>query len=106
MSQRFSTQKILQDISMNAEIKEKWTAALRSGEYKQAYGSLKRNDRYCALGVLVDVTMKGDWDMLGVTSMTYAQAELDIRERAQIVDLNDRSKLPFTLIADYIERCF
>lgn len=51
---------------MNPEIKEKWLAALRSGEYKQTRGALFRPRRlddvkpifpagYCCLGVLCDV---------------------------------------------------
>ncbi len=37
---------------MNKEIKEKWIAALRSGEYEQAKGSLYDGTGYCCLGVL------------------------------------------------------
>lgn len=49
--------------SMNPEIKEKWVAALRSGEYKQGRGTLKYTDRddnaaYCCLGVLCEVAVK------------------------------------------------
>ena len=39
--------------------------ALRSGEYKQAQGVLKQNDRFCCLGVACDVyrkiTGEGEW---------------------------------------------
>lgn len=37
---------------MKPSIKKKWVAALRSGEYKQCRGRLKRGDSYCCLGVL------------------------------------------------------
>lgn len=38
---------------MNKEVKAKWVAALRSGEYKQGKGRLKNiNNEYCCLGVL------------------------------------------------------
>lgn len=45
---------------MNREIADKWTAALRSGQYSQTDGCLKRrwedgSCSYCALGVLVDL---------------------------------------------------
>lgn len=40
---------------MNHEIKAKWVAALRSGEYKQGRGSLRERDAYCCLGVLCDI---------------------------------------------------
>lgn len=48
---------------MNREIADKWTAALRSGQYTQTDGCLKRrwedgSCSYCALGVLVDLFKK------------------------------------------------
>lgn len=53
-------------VFMNKEIKEKWVAALRSGEYKQGTGCLHdTNDSYCCLGVLCDLASKekvGKWE--------------------------------------------
>lgn len=37
---------------MPADVAAKWMAALRSGEYKQAYGALSVGNGYCCLGVL------------------------------------------------------
>lgn len=38
---------------MKLDIMQQWTAALRSGEYQQGTGALRRNDEtYCCLGVL------------------------------------------------------
>jgi hypothetical protein len=56
---------------MNPEIKSKWLAALRSGEYEQARGGLQRilyrdNETghidcgFCCLGVLCDLAWKED----------------------------------------------
>lgn len=42
---------------MNDEARKLWTAALRSGEYKQGTGQL-RSRGYCCLGVLCDVAFK------------------------------------------------
>jgi hypothetical protein len=36
---------------MDAELKAKWVAALRSGSYKQTHGQLVKHDAYCCLGV-------------------------------------------------------
>jgi hypothetical protein len=51
---------------MNQEIKEKWIAALRSGEYNQTTGKLKTSSGYCCAGVLCDLYRKetgnGEWD--------------------------------------------
>lgn len=51
------------------EIKKRWIEALRSGEYEQAIGVLRKTDgvgrqRYCCLGVLCDV-VKFDDALLG-----------------------------------------
>lgn len=43
---------------MNQEYKEKWVAALRSGDYKQGRGRLQNEDGFCCLGVLCDVAAK------------------------------------------------
>ena len=40
---------------MNQYVKQKWITALRSGEYKQAGGRLRKGDCYCCLGVLTDL---------------------------------------------------
>ena len=45
------------------EIAEKWSKALRSGEYEQACEVLKHDDGgYCCLGVLCDVSKFGNWN--------------------------------------------
>jgi len=50
---------------MNQEVKVKWVAGLRSGEYKQGKDALKKGDLFCCLGVLCDIYMKetgnGEW---------------------------------------------
>lgn len=49
---------------MKPEIKTKWVAALRSGEYTQASGELVENaatKRFCCLGVLSDLSAIGEW---------------------------------------------
>lgn len=44
---------------MNQEIKNKWIAALKSGEYKQGKGRLRNLDNtFCCLGVLCDLHSK------------------------------------------------
>lgn len=67
---------------MNPEIKAKWVAALRSGEYKQGRDVLRtEDDAYCCLGVLCDLAARegvGEWDpsyghfVSGVADIGYA----------------------------------
>ena len=43
---------------MNQQIKEKWIAALRSGEYNQSSNKLRSTQGFCCLGVLCDLYAK------------------------------------------------
>ena len=57
---------------MNAEVKQQWVEALRSGKYQQGTAALRKHkdgqDQYCCLGVLCDLYTKafpdaaGRWD--------------------------------------------
>jgi hypothetical protein len=53
---------------MKPEIKEQWVAALRSGEFKQGRGSLRKGDLFCCLGVLTDLFVRATgaaWNKIG-----------------------------------------
>ncbi len=43
---------------MNPEVKEKWLAALRSGDYTQGQDVLWHKNKFCCLGVLCDIHAK------------------------------------------------
>ena len=43
---------------MNQQIKGQWVTALRSGEYQQTTGHLRRDEGFCCLGVLSDLYLK------------------------------------------------
>lgn len=115
---------------MTQEVKDKWVAALRSGEYVQGRDTLRTYDgKYCCLGVLQMCT-KGKVDMV---EEVYGEAqpavfpdikywkELDPsftpemqggiplapRLSLYLAEMNDGSDgveaAPFAEIADYIE---
>lgn len=109
---------------MNQEIKTRWLQALRSGQYKQAYGTLKRTtaegSSFCCLGVLCDVIkedLKIDWQPSttypnsksfdgNTTILTsgicqYCQLEPDYTNH--VITMNDNERASFEQIADYIE---
>lgn len=52
---------------MNPDVKAQWVAALRSGEYQQTTGALRRPTpevgqlAFCCLGVLCDISGIGQW---------------------------------------------
>lgn len=43
---------------MKPEIKARWLAALRSGDYIQGHGRLREGNTFCCLGVLCDLYAK------------------------------------------------
>jgi hypothetical protein len=51
-SQRLSSE---EEMKMNPEVKARWVAALRSGEYLQGTSTLRIGDQFCCLGVLCDI---------------------------------------------------
>jgi len=106
---------------MKQDIKDKWVAALRSGNYKQGTGELRKvkDDGctyHCCLGVLAEVagikirglgTVSKDGD----TSTDYQPLQDLIDEDSDkkistehFYILNDREKLSFDKIADRIEK--
>jgi hypothetical protein len=105
---------------ISPEIKSKWTTALRSGNYKQAFGVLKDTmygiydtdgqfveyDCHCALGVLGEVC--------GVKNLTSEAVYSDIEKllntqpfgttMSKIFQLNDAQRKSFSEIADWIDQ--
>jgi hypothetical protein len=107
------------------EVKAKWVAALRSGEYLQGQGNLKNSQfvesgiqhRFCCLGVLCDVMDPGGWkgrehSFNNGKSRQYSfpnqnvMKELGIYPSAmkKLGSMNDDDGLDFNKIADYIEK--
>jgi hypothetical protein len=98
--------------NMNAELKQKWVAALRSGDYRQTDGAYyaPSTDGYCCLGVLTCVA-------LGIKARTVHDIHdigqkidkwLDERPNvfgtlARMNDGDDGRVYTFPEIADYIE---
>lgn len=114
---------------MNSEVKNKWIAALRSGNYSQTRQVLRDCQGYCCLGVLTDLYLqeKGEkWEeeMIGEDSYYYFDcteenitapvikwAGLDScdpdvvynEDLSTLTTLNDEERLDFNQIADVIE---
>jgi hypothetical protein len=102
---------------MNRELRDKWVAALRSGEYKQARGWLSHKGGYCCLGVLCDVAGlsrnhrdpvefvfndagRDDDEMILGALRKDVDGDGDYAKR--LAELNDNGA-SFDEIADYIE---
>lgn len=106
---------------MKRALKDAWIAALRSGDYKQGWCQLRdEQDRFCALGVLCDVTPGRSWSGGGVwlddnrgPAIKLGSATLTLdglwfsglsRDEAFILErLNDTDQWSFAEIANWIE---
>jgi len=62
---------------MNADLKPKWLAALRSGEYEQGQRKLRKNDKYCCLGVLCDIMPEIGWDAVPYPGEAYRAFDIE-----------------------------
>lgn len=102
---------------MNPSIKEKWVAALRSGNYKQTQERLRDESGHCCLGVLCEVFDPTRWLPDGSNYYEYQGDPSDINlpytvkyevginsdNEDTLMEMNDSGKT-FTEIADFIEK--
>ena len=113
---------------MDPEVKGKWVAALRSGEYEQGYEYLKTvepngDTKYCCLGVLCQLqgyewgppikghpavlpAEEGDaWQADQAVLPRNIRTKLGLTEDQQndLIEKNDTHAEPFSVIANYIE---
>jgi hypothetical protein len=110
---------------MNRDVAKLWVKALRSGDYEQGQGALRRltedGPQDCCLGVLCDLaisngieleTRKSSYDnkiVFGSSSVGVPPIEvmdwagLEYGQAEQYADLNDVQDYTFEQIADYIE---
>lgn len=111
---------------MNQEIKTKWIAALKSGEYKQGTGYLKKDGKYCCLGVLCDLHAKETGNSFTPSEEYLKQIRIlpiEVKNWAGLINnygrfesndlpydtlwqLNDMAGFSFPEIADIIEKEF
>lgn len=109
---------------MNKDIVKEWTTALRSGDYQQGRLQLRKDARFCCLGVLCDLyhknTCKGRWTILeleengdgflmdGISETMIAPVPvmqwvgMTDGQMENLAKMNDNGA-SFTQIADYIE---
>ena len=102
---------------MNREVKKRWVAALRSGEYEQTAGKLRDEVGFCCLGVLYDIEADDWWENVGgpcwlthkdgmgarLPEWLSDQVGISIDDQSYLAGMNDNGKT-FKQIAAYIER--
>lgn len=99
---------------MNKSVATKWVKALRSGKYKQGYKHLRRDNKYCCLGVLCEImgtpgnrvlkVLDGETQLRsGMNSSTGILNGWNITSLSRI---NDSKQYVFDEIADIIQMCW
>lgn len=85
-------------------LREKWIAALRSGEYVQTNGVLRNaQNGFCCLGVCADLIGEAGWERHAEWGdELIGEVILDDCIQQDLAELNDNGKT-FPEIADYIE---
>ncbi len=95
------------DARMDPELKAKWIAALRSGEYEQTTGQLHSGIGYCCLGVLHHVITGSVPDAGWGGRLCSMPEEIEPLRNAghirTLTNLNDEALLTFPQLADWIE---
>jgi hypothetical protein len=105
---------------MNLVIAKAWSENLRSGKFTQGYGNLlNAKNQYCSLGVLCETIKPSTlWHYdadekryyFGGEAAAYPphditkKAELSTESLTLLSQLNDKYKLSFNEMADYIDR--
>lgn len=92
---------------MTQELKDKWIAALRSGEFKQGRGRLCVAEggvcTHCCLGVLNVVGALGVPEEGYSLSLVSDIIGLSVTDQDTLIGLNDEARWGFPKIADWIE---
>jgi hypothetical protein len=93
---------------MNAALKAKWVAALRSGGYRQTTGTMRRASssgvEYCCLGVLC--ALAGDAianEAERFRSYSFCGNAMSWEVSRHLQSMNDFQRASFAEIADWIE---
>lgn len=85
---------------MQAELKQKWIEALRSGKYQQGKGVLRTDtDHFCCLGVLCDLVDPSGWRGTGLieTSVDGMDVSQEAYPFFSISDVGSAVSLPHDL---------
>ncbi len=102
---------------MKKQILDDWIVALRSGEFKQAQGRLKKDGGFCCLGVVCHLQdPNGFFSAGGLKDGQHPFAMLENSSEygglikmlghdttSTLVSMNDSRRASFAEIADYLE---
>ena len=109
-----------------ADHREQLVRALMDGKYRQSHTALRRNDKFCVLGVACDLSMLGTWQgdedsMAYVVGNEWSSIELadsvaeyygfastnpEVHYNGRLrtlMSLNDGQEMPFNKLAELID---
>lgn len=100
---------------IDPEFKQKWIAALLSGDYEQTTGCLRNENGFCCLGVACDVEDSSGWNLMKDREVYYYDGcfstppyvvsdkiGIEYSEINQLVDMNE-SGYSFVEISEWIQ---
>jgi hypothetical protein len=92
---------------LDADLANRWAAALRSGKYQQGKRFLRLGEQFCCLGVLCDVIDPTGWNKHGRhpsgDGSAYVNIEiLDAKFQSDLAGMNDDGA-SFAEIARFID---
>ena len=94
---------------------KQWIEALRSGEYRQARGTLRTQDgRFCCLGVACEISGIDKWEFngnsysydhnySGMSARVCDHIGFPLSGQGRLIQMNDNQGATFQEIADYLE---
>lgn len=91
---------------LDKELKAKWVAALRSGDYQQLSpggADWRRNGKHCCIGVLGEVLEEHDAMDSHCFRSKLAELGLSGNSIDKLTEMNDSHGSTFAEIADHIE---
>jgi hypothetical protein len=93
---------------IDSDLKERWVAALRSGDYEQGKDTLKSDNKFCCLGVLLDIHDSECWDRKIECDKydSLYRLGLDAEQVSKCISMNDTRSMSFSKIAKVIEEEF
>jgi len=87
---------------LEPEMRDKWIEALESDKFEQGIAQLKRDNKYCCLGVFCEINnipQYSDDFMSGYVAISKYISDKMINE---FIDMNDVKQMSFKEIAQWI----
>lgn len=107
---------------MSNVLLDQWILALRSGKYEQGHYALCYDNKFCCLGVLCDLSKRGEWLACTAGNVSYYVVRGEVRQKSDapylvwdqvsndlllkqtdLIRFNDAERKTFNEIADIIQ---